>query len=230
MQSVIFEESKATINYHNNYEWRVFGDTLLFGLNSPVERMYFGRNITAAFQPSLCNLPNLQTIIFGDSVTEILPEMFCQDAAIEEITIGLNVKTIGESAFADSRSVNTVCCNSTIPADAPLSAFSTDAYRKATLIVPDGSRALYEAHPTWSNFITIRESNGSTAIKALREDEKISVRTETNTIVISGAKSVRIINTMGAEVYCGTSRTVMLPAGIYVVIADGEKYKVRVCG
>lgn len=227
LQSVIIEDSDTELDYSDETLGFIFSGPLLLEY-CPVERMYIGRNITAAFQPSLCNLPKLRTIVFGDSVTEILPEMFCQDSAIEEITFGSKVKTIGENAFAESRSVNTVCCNSAIPADAPLSAFSTEAYRKATLIVPDGSRTAYESHPTWSNFMTIRELNGSTAVEDLRGGEEITVRTEPNAIVVSGAENVRIINATGSEVYRGASGIFRLHAGIYVVIADGERYKVRV--
>ncbi|MBD5327088.1 MAG: leucine-rich repeat domain-containing protein [Bacteroides sp.] len=227
LQSVIIEDSDTELDYSDEILGLNFSGPLLLE-NCPVERIYIGRNITAAFQPSLCNLPKLRTIVFGDSVTEILPEMFCQDSAIEEITFGSKVKTIGENAFAESRSINTVCCNSAIPADTPLSAFSTDAYRKATLIVPDGSRTAYESHPTWSNFMTIRELNGSTAVEDLRRGEEITVRTEPNAIVVSGAENVRIINATGSEVYRGASGIFRLHAGIYVVIADGERYKVRV--
>ncbi len=229
LKSVTFEDTDSKLIYDKDICTMVlFGPSLLFGPNNIIEEMYIGRDLDEAIKESMCNLPKLKTLEFGDYVTEILPDMFSQDAAIEDITIGGNVKSIGENVFAGSDVVKTVQVHSEVPVDAPLSSFSTNAYRNATLYVPDGSLSLYANHPTWSNFTDIREYNGTTSVDVLESESVPTIIAKSNAIVVSGAERVQVFNMSGVEVYCGPSGTIELAPGIYVVIADGVKQKIRI--
>lgn len=54
----------------------------------------------------------------------------------------------------------------------------------------------------------------------------VKVNVASGTINVAGASSVAIYNTAGALV--SRNATTMLPAGVYVVVADGKSYKVIV--
>ncbi|MBD5416077.1 MAG: T9SS type A sorting domain-containing protein, partial [Bacteroides sp.] len=103
------------------------------------------------------------------------------------------------------------------PAEAPVSAFSTNAYRNATLVVPDGSGDSYKAHPTWSNFLEIRENS----------DIPTKIEVVDGAIVVKGSDNVRVYNASGAQVYSGAAGRIELPAGIYLVATDSVSKKVR---
>lgn len=64
-----------------------------------------------------------------------------------------------------------------------------------------------------------------TAINSVT-NEAVKVSVNGRTIDVAGASSVAIYNTAGALV--SRNATTMLPAGVYVVVADGKSYKVIV--
>ena len=68
-------------------------------------------------------------------------------------------------------------------------------------------------------------SEAYTAISNVSNDG-VKVSVNGGTIHVAGARSVAIYNIAGALV--GSKAATMLPAGVYVVVADGKSFKVIV--
>lgn len=101
---------------------------------------------------------NLSSIKLSSSLTTIEPYVFSDCDKLTCIDIPSTVTSIGENAFMGVHWLNEVYANSLVPHEAPQSAFSTSAYQNAKLIVPVGTKQLYQSHPTWSLFLNIMEA------------------------------------------------------------------------
>ncbi|MGI6219055.1 MAG: T9SS type A sorting domain-containing protein [Bacteroidaceae bacterium] len=113
--------------------------------------------------------------------------------------------------------------------------FSDDVLMYATLYVPVGAKAAYEAVEPWQNFRNIveieYEDEDATGIAAVPDsDGGISVRAEGGVLLISGAPdlaTVTVYSAGGQLVYQGTDvRIGHLPGGVYIVRVGNVAKKV----
>ena len=90
-----------------------------------------------------------------------------------------------------------------------------------------GTPALMEDGNVPTNYIVYltKAPQAYTAINNVVNDA-VNVSVKGRTINVAGASSVAIYNTAGALV--SRNAATMLPAGVYVVIADGKSFKVVV--
>ena len=129
-------------------------------------------------------------------------DVFRGCTALNELTLGENVKKIVAGAFVDATSLETVYVYANRPPSTTDYIFSDAVYENATLYVPQGSSSLYMVTLGWSAFWTIKEFD-STGIEN-------GITTDSPDIPIYNMKGVRMN---------GTREN--LPAGIY--IRDGKK-------
>ena len=191
---------------------------LAFGYCTSLRKVEIPDYVTVIDNEAFTGCSALASVQIGKSVETIGDYAFFGCTGLASLHVPESVKTIGENAFMGIHWINEVYAKSDVPADAPVSAFSTNAYSKATLVVPDGSLSAYKSHPTWSNFLVIRE-NGDTPTKIEVIDGAIEVK---------GAEVVRVYNASGSQVYSGSAGRIELPSGIYLVVTDNLTRKVHI--
>lgn len=190
---------------------------LAFGYCTSLRSVVIPDEVTVIDDEAFTGCSALASVTIGSSVETIGDYAFFGCTGLSSINVPESVKNIGENAFMGVHWINEVHAESDVPAEAPVSAFSTNAYRNATLVVPDGALSTYKSHPTWSNFLAIREEGNSTT----------DIMVVEGAIIVRGADSVRIYNPSGVQIYSGKSGRIELPSGIYLVVTDAVSRKVR---
>ena len=110
------------------------------------------------------NCSSLTSITIPESVTRIEQSAFSDCNSLKTITIGSGITYIYRHAFSGSNSLESVLINVKVPLNIDEYCFSTydkDSYSygktNATLYVPAGSKAAYEAASYWQDFKEIVE-------------------------------------------------------------------------
>ena len=106
------------------------------------------------------NLNNLTEITIPNNVITIKYGAFCY-SGLTSITIPASVTTIEDAAFNDGKNTNAVLTSVIVERTTPLAieknTFSRATYANATLYVPVGCKAAYEAAQYWQDFKEIKE-------------------------------------------------------------------------
>ena len=101
------------------------------------------------------NIESIQTLFLGDNVRTINGNAFSGCSGLTSVTIGRNVTSIGNSAFNGCLALTDVTSNISTPKPISDETFSDETYRNATLTIPSGTKALYQAAAGWKNFFNI---------------------------------------------------------------------------
>jgi len=94
------------------------------------------------------------SVTIPDGVETIEPEAFAGAQLLQGVTIGSTVSVIGERAFADCPVLKTVKTFWATPLDVPANTFEGVDLANATLNVPNGADAAYQAAEVWKEFGT----------------------------------------------------------------------------
>ena len=142
----------------------VFNDTpslqsITVDSNNPV---YDSRDNCNALIETASNtlMAGCQNTVIPTSVTSIGKSAFHQCSTLTSITIPRNVVRIGEGAFSWCKGLTTITSHITSPFTVTNIGFSEEVYQTATLYVPQGTKALYEATEGWKQFANIVEMGG----------------------------------------------------------------------
>ncbi len=100
---------------------------------------------------------SLKSVNLGNSLSLIGVNSFKSCSSLEKITLPRSLEKIEESAFDQCSSLTSITVLSYTPPQAAENSFSTIAYWNATLVVPYGTKTLYEAMDCWKNFSNIDE-------------------------------------------------------------------------
>ena len=87
-------------------------------------------------------------------VTAIGESAFRNSTGLSGVTIPASVTEVGDYAFYGCSNLGTITCLAPTPPTAQSNTFSN---YNSTLIVPSGSKSLYQAAPYWKNFTNIQE-------------------------------------------------------------------------
>ena len=142
-----------------------------------------------------------------------------QQPGVVTLPSGLQYKIISQGSGAVPKATDTVRCHWTEPL-ACRPAFEPAVLDSATLYVPAGTKAAYEATAPWGGFKNIVEKNYSSITST--QSSAPSVTVIDGTIVIEGetdmAQPVEVYSTGGQCVHRGAgTRIEGLPHGVYVV-------------
>lgn len=155
-------------------------------------------------------------------------------AKITDVKLPANLKTIAIEAFRNQQKITSVSILAINPPSLATNGFfATEGVYNATLTVPVGSKAAYEANEEWKKFKEIVESDGS-SVKEF-EVANLKVWTAGDAVCVAGAEEGTVVNVYdisGAPVASATvsagSATLPLSAkGLYIVKAGEATAKVR---
>jgi hypothetical protein len=138
------------------------GEAAFIGCNSLTEVTIPGsvKNIgKGAF--SYCN--NLTSVVISHGVTSIEESAFMDCHSLTSVVIPGSVNSIGKWAFSYCYNLRALTLGWTKPLPVPVDVymFTSVPIADATLHVPAGTKALYEAADTWKDFGTIVEDAGT---------------------------------------------------------------------
>lgn len=102
-----------------------------------------------------CN--TLKSVVIGNDISYVGAYAFAQCSNLESVTIGKDVKYIYEGAFYDGNKLTTVTVKATTPPSLSTWLYPFPYRSQATLYVPVGCKATYEAASNWKGFKEIIE-------------------------------------------------------------------------
>ncbi len=110
------------------------------------------------------NCRQLTSVTLPESIEYIYYDAFRNCAKLTDIALPEFISIIGEQAFSGCTSLKTV---TVLNADPQLIGLGEDVFKgvnlaEATLIVPAGSKTLYEQAPVWKDFGTVKETRART--------------------------------------------------------------------
>lgn len=124
-------------------------------LSDSFKRIRIKDSITIVGQDAFSGIGNITNVELPNSLIKINSYAFFHSYSLTNINIPVNITRIGERSFEGCPlSVVNVYWNTPI-SDVKISSFSS--YSTATLIVPAGTKTLYEAAPVWQDFGLIIE-------------------------------------------------------------------------
>ncbi len=115
--------------------------------------------VTTIVSGAFKNCTILQTITLPTGLTAIGHSAFVSCTALQKITIPAGVTAIGWYAFGHCENLKEVTVQWNNPLSVDPDIFANSPIRTATLKVPAGKKALYQAAPVWKDFGTITESS-----------------------------------------------------------------------
>ncbi len=181
-----------------------------FGYCTSLRFVNIPSSVTSIGNDAFTGCSGLAEVTLNDGLEQIGDYAFFGCTGLDQISIPQTVETIGERAFMGMHWLNDVYVASNIPSEAPVNAFTENAYKNATLHVPAGSLQAYQSHPTWSKFLKISQKDDvMTGIAAVEED----VEQETEIYSLQGVR---------------LSETDNLPQGVYVVRKGNRTRKIVV--
>ncbi|MDR1938073.1 MAG: leucine-rich repeat domain-containing protein [Tannerellaceae bacterium] len=131
-----------------------FFDSGLISISIPNSVTSIGR---AAFQHCI----SLTSASIPNSVTSIGEYAFTDCISLTSVSIPSSVTSIGNNAFDGCRSLTSVTVQWTIPLIVSGNTFEYTNVSQCTLIVPAGTKALYQAAPVWKDFFVTTVGNES---------------------------------------------------------------------
>lgn len=165
---------------------------------------------------------SLREFEISNTVTEIEQEAFYWCFALDKITFGENVATIGNKAFMGDKALTSVTSLNTEP---PVgAAFDSEVYENAILYVPNAALEAYKAADGWKEFNNI--IGIGSGVDEIGQEAAFSVTATDGGVEIVSDKAVEIFDAAGMKVYSGAAGTISLPGGFYVIVSGAETVKV----
>ena len=184
-------------------------------------------------------MPKLQELTFNAPFESIGENSFKDMPSLTKITFKKRDKafSIDHGVFSDTPALTDIYVENTTPFNFSYWEFETNGFYPArfTLHVPVGSKALYEEAQVWKDFGEIVEYNVADGIDITDADSDTWRCTAVaGAVAVSGAQGVEVsilaIDGKLIQRFTATSDcvTVPLPAGLYIVTAQGRSDKVCV--
>ena len=139
------------------------------------------------------NGTEIKDLVIPPNITSIGAFGFLGCIGLTSVTIPNSVTSIGYYAFSYCNSLTTIVSEIEKPFKIYNGNFSDDTYKNAELIVPKGTKVLYEATEGWNNFSNILEAGEGGKIDQIIQVDRINYKIgENNTMFVTysgGSKS-----------------------------------------
>ena len=136
-------------------------------------------NVTSIGQSAFANCSSLTSVTIPEGVTSIRESTFAECSSLTSVTIPANVSSIGHSAFYNCWALSSVISwiEEPFALDYVFNLFNNttyeSSYTNATLYVPQGCKARYEATEGWKDFKKIVEMTPQVAYRPFVEEGKV---------------------------------------------------------
>ena len=192
---------------------------LIYGSNNTVIPDGVKKICFAAFN----GCADLKTVVVPGSVTEIDQYAFRDCTGLTKVVIPSSVTDVRRFAFLNCTSLTGVYSVTNTPAEMGEGVFTCEnngynpntIYSNATLYVPLGTKATYQAKEGWKQFSNIVE-------KDFEQEDPTGIETIESPVVIDGQGVYTFTGVKVADTVSGLNT---LPQGIYVV--NGKKVAVK---
>lgn len=186
LESIVVEEGNAVYDSRNNCNALIetASNTLIKGCNNTIipedvaiidnfaflncgglTSIKIPESITEIGHDTFFNCDGLTSIVIPNSVTTIGDSTFGGCSGLSSVTIGNNVVSIGDHVFFGCVSLSVIKVGTVTPPVVSFGTFEGSNYKNATLYVPVGSKAAYEAADYWKDFKEIIDMGQSIAFE-----------------------------------------------------------------
>jgi hypothetical protein len=148
--------------------WNIENGVLRISGNGVIPTTMFGNRSAWHDYKSL-----FHSVVLEEGITDAGRFIFNAYKNITSLTIGGSVKDLAPNSFSGCKKLSVVEVRGAVPPDINLGSFYGVKFKKAKLIVPSGTKAIYEADPMWNRFGTIAES-AQPAVSQLVPTEALS--------------------------------------------------------
>ncbi len=100
----------------------------------------------------------LKSLVLGDKVKTVSTNQFYSCTKLTNVKLPANLTSVGASAFGGCTLITSVECAAANPPSCLDNSFADQAYKTATLNVPQGSEDRYAEAVGWKNFVNIKGS------------------------------------------------------------------------
>lgn len=180
--------------------------------------------------------------VIPEGVTCLCHMSFSGSKSLQTVTFASSVERL-ERAFWDCPALTTVICKGENPplwcafgATSPVEAFDSDVLNNGLLIVPKGTKAIYEKDTflSWGMFKNIKEEEDSTVANLIPETSSCRITTSNKTIFITQTGQqqldISIYTYTGRLLYkqSTTAPTLSFPVdqGHYIIRINNHSYKI----
>jgi hypothetical protein len=165
-----------------------------------LESIRLPNDVTSIDDFSFSDCSDLTSVTIPNSVTSIGKWAFWKCNSLLSLTIPNSVTSIGDWAFSGCDGLTTIVSDIENPFEINKNVFNSstnDIYANATLIVPDGTKSLYQATEGWNLFQNIVEyANGLLSPRTM----DVMIQNMDNVLSVSGAKEgsmIKVYNMTG---------------------------------
>lgn len=206
----------------------------------PIEKLYIGRNLSdsprytisgdggvdyyliTSYDGPFNNLPELKTLIIGESVSQLGPEK----ELIKEVELYCTPGT-----FKKCNNINQVTVTNSFPPTGV--EFSSTTYSNAKLTVPNNSIPLYQEADGWKEFVTIHDESGAGIDDIYTPDKQnyISSQGDGVTYLGNSVERMYIYSIDGKLIYSALvnpQHFISLRKGFYLIKIKDKTIKVRI--
>jgi hypothetical protein len=157
---------------------------VVFALCSGLTSVTIPNSVTSIGAGAFLGCSSLTAVNIPNSVTSIGAGAFLGCSGLTSVTIPNSVTLIGDSAFSGCSALTSVTVGWTTPLAINANVFANVNLPNATLYVPAGTLATYEAAPVWTDFGTILEINAAPtdiALSAMAINENVAANSTVGT-------------------------------------------------
>jgi len=164
----------------------------------------------------------LTSIMLSESVTSIGKQAFDYCSALTSITLPESVTSIGDNAFKGCSGLTSITSKNATPPTVEGYYTLGDVDKTIPVYVPAESVEAYKRAERWKVFTNIQAIDESLTSIVENVADNVSVRFIGNTIVVEGTDDYTVYTVSGRNI----GKVESVERGIYIVVANGNSYKV----
>jgi len=188
--------------------WYIKDNTLYLSGNGVVPTTMFGARSAWSNYRTLFN-----SVVIEDGITGIGQNVFAGYKNINSLIIAGSIKDLAPNSFNTCTKLSVVEVKSAIPPDINSTVFYKLKFKNVKLIVPAGTKAVYEADPFWRKFVAIVESNQPpdvqlTSVETLTEPCNIHLKRTAQ--FVGGGSAIRVFLNGVEQEKIGNGKTITM--------------------
>ncbi|MDR1556120.1 MAG: leucine-rich repeat domain-containing protein [Tannerellaceae bacterium] len=190
----------------------------------------FGNGLETIGSNAFSNCDSLKSVVIPDPVKTIGASAFRSCDHLASVTIPSSVIEIGAEAFSGCKELMEVTVRWATPLAVAANTFESVNLSAATLYVPAGTEALYQAAPVWKNFSIVADPIPVSNEKVLQSTLQVYAAAGSLHINTPAPCTLYIYTSAGAlvshQAISAGETTLPLPHGLYIIKAGKETRKV----